>query len=408
MNNGYNYYRGNRRRPRKRITGRFYAFLCVVLVLVVMLVVFISTRSRQSQQAYIPPQVSTSQNTVTPSLTETPVVNAPQTQAAVDPSMQGTDESGTSADNSGSIDAINALLDEEDPPPLEGDAKVKTESDYGVYEGLSDEWRNILLLGTDARDIRKVSRSDTIMIASINVNDGRVKLVSIMRDTIVPIPGYGENKINAACRYGGPELTMQVVNQCFKMNITEYVLVNFNSFQSIVDILGGVRIDVTQEEMEMINKSLGEQAKINNMTTDEWKAIRDSEQLKTFGSNTQLTGSQALAYSRIRKIDSDYARTERQRTVMEAIMKKVKESVTVPQLVQLASAIWSNVNTNINMMSAVGLATTVLKSGIGDLQQGRIPIKDSYASETRSSHGSAFYDVDYEANAAKLHSFIYG
>jgi LCP family protein required for cell wall assembly len=381
-NRGYS--SNSRRKPKKRITGRFYAFLTIIVVLVVMFVVFLTQRGSQSV-------VTTNPDLPTP----TPASDQWSEEDAETPAPEATD----------GATSIDELIDSDpDLAPLEGDQKVQV-SDLSITEGLPAEWHNILLLGSDTRNIKKVSRTDTIIIASINTNDGRIKLTSIMRDTVVPIPGHGDKKINSASYYGGPELTMKVVNECFKMNISEYLLVNFGSFKEIVDTLGGIKLDVTEEEMEQINGSIKEQARILNLSKEKWLA--GDYNLKDFGADIQLDGLQALAYARIRHIDSDWQRTERQRKVIDAAIQKFRGSVSIKQLVQLATSVWDYIKTNVNMPSAIGLAQTVLKSGVGKVSTGLLPMTDTYKSESRSANGAALYDTDFAANSARLYKFIY-
>ena len=382
------------RRVKKRVSGRFFGFLTVMLILIVAIIVFFATR---------PPRDA--------AVADGQTVETQQTdQTAQDAGDDWSDEdAGAQADATPDVSAgpmtIEEILEKNpDLAPLEGDEKVKV-SDLSVTEGLSPDWHNILLLGSDTRNIKKVSRTDTIIIASINVKDGRIKLSSIMRDTVVPIPDHGDCKLNSASYYGGPQLTMKVVNQCFKMNITEYVLVNFASFREIIDILGGIDLDITEKEMNEVNNSLKEQARLLKLSKETYLA--GGYNLKTFGPETHLDGLQALGYARIRHIDTDYERTRRQRRVIDATIQKMRGSVSVKQVVQLATSMWQYVDTNVNMMSAVGLATTVLQSGIGEMDSGLMPITDSYKSETRSSNGTALYDIDFEKNAAKLNEFIY-
>ena len=250
-NRGYS--SNNRRRPKKRITGRFYAFLTAIVVLVVMLTVVL-TRPRGTVAA---------DNPVLP--TPAPASTTDEWTEADEP----TPEPGAS-NESMSIDEL--IESDPDLAPLEGDDKVKV-NDLSITEGLPGEWTNILLLGSDTRNIKKVSRTDTMMIASINTNDGRIKLISILRDTVVPIPGHGDKKLNSASYYGGPELTMKVVNECFKMNISKYVLVNFGGFKEVIDTLGGIQLDVTEAEMEQINLNLKEQARLLGLSKEStWPA----------------------------------------------------------------------------------------------------------------------------------------
>jgi len=378
------YASNSRRRPKKRITGRFYAFLTVVVVLVVMLGVIL-TRSRGSMPA------------------DNPVLPTPAPSAAAGEWTEADEP--TSAPSSASAMTIEQLIESDpDLAPLEGDAKVKVDN-LSITEGLPSEWTNILLLGSDTRNIKKVSRTDTMIIASINTNDGRIKLISIMRDTIVPIPGHGEKKLNSASYYGGPELTMKVVNECFKLNISKYVLVNFSGFKEIVDTLGGIQLDVTKKEMEQINGSLKEQGRLLKLSKEKWLA--GEYDLKTYGADTHLDGLQALAYARIRHIDSDYQRTERQRKVINAAIQKFRGSVSITQLMQLLTSVWDYIQTDVTIPELIGLAKTVLQSGVGKVTTGLMPISNTYVSDNRSSNGSALYEVDFAANAARLYKFIY-
>ena len=372
-----------RRRAKKRVSNRFFGFVAIVIFAVA--VVFFATRMLRYS-----------------AVTDAETMKTEATQPAVIDEWSADNVEASASDGSMTIEEL--IEHNSDLAPLQGDEQVKTD-DLSVTEGLPSEWHNILLLGSDTRNINNVSRTDTIIIASINTKDGRIKLASIMRDTIVPIPGHGNRKINSASYYGGPRLTMKVVNQCFKMNITEYVLVNFASFKEIIDILGGIDLDISDKEMDQINSNLKEQARLLNLSKEEYLA--GEYNLKTSGPDTHLDGLQALGYARIRHIDSDYERTRRQRRVIDAMIKKMRGNVSIKQLVQLATSMWEYVDTNVDMMNAIGLATTVLKYGIGDMTSGLMPITGSYKSETRSSNGAALYDIDFEMNASKLNEFIY-
>lgn len=134
--------------------------------------------------------------------------------------------------------------------------------DLSVTAGLDSSWRNILLLGQDSRTTGKSERTDTMVIASINANTGEIKLTSLMRDMYVEIPERGTQKINTANYYGGPELAMKTVNENFKLNISEYVIVNFVNFPYIIEKLGGVYEDITEEEMEGINELVQDSIKL--------------------------------------------------------------------------------------------------------------------------------------------------
>lgn len=442
-NNGY------RRRPRKRITGRFYAFLTVMVMLVVFVCVFISTRrgGNSTNPNVIAPVPQSTPYLVTAQATPQPTVApAPQTQdasavtpasetaadtssansLATDTSSADTSSADTSSADTSSADTASQsssltsiadlYADEEDvDAPIEAADTVQVSAnDLSVTEGLPSEWQNFLLLGTDTRNLNSVNRTDTIIIASVNANSGKIRLVSIMRDLAVPFTNSQgvtkEVKINSLIGRGGVNRVMKTINELFDMNITQYVMVNFASFQKVVDIVGGVEMDITQEEMEEINSSLGEMAKVAGYDQDWYLENKDSLALQTWGAQTHLTGIQALGYVRIRHVGAgDYRRTERQRDLLDAILRKVKNDANILQIMQLFTSMWGEFTTNVDLGTAVGLGTTVLKNGAVKINDSwRIPgTSTSFKSETRSSLGAALYDCDFEANAALLHQFIY-
>jgi anionic cell wall polymer biosynthesis LytR-Cps2A-Psr (LCP) family protein len=157
--------------------------------------------------------------------------------------------------------------------------------------------------------------------------------------------------------------------------------------------------------MEQVNLNLKEQGRLLKLSKEKWLA--GEYNLKKYGADTQLDGLQALAYARIRHIDSDWQRTERQRKVIDAAIQKLRGSVSFTQLMQLITSVWDYVQTNVDTISALGFAQTVLKSGIGEVTTGLMPITNTYVSENRKASGSAIYDVDFAANAARLYKFIY-
>ena len=276
------------------------------------------------------------------------------------------------ADALGLTDEERELLTELDPSE-----KVHIEDgDLSIIAELGQGWRNVLLLGNDARSLEGNGRTDTMIIASINQQTGQIKLTSILRDTEVNIPGKkNKYKINTAFRFGGPNLAMKTVNECFGMNISEYAVVNLAGFADIIDAIGGIEMDVTYDEMKHVNNILGyyrEDAKQNGA----YKG-KDFSDLETYGENTHLTGQQALAYSRIRKLDTEYRRTERQREVLTAIGNKLSKQSTF-DLFGTALHLWGSIRTNISFFDAVGLG---------------MPVKgDSLAEETVSVGPDGAYD----------------
>lgn len=277
------------------------------------------------------------------------------------------------------------------------------DGDLSISTELGKGWRNILLLGNDSRSLDDNGRTDTMIIASINQQTGAIKLTSIMRDTLVEIPGKSTpNKINAAYRYGGPNLAMKTVNECFDMNIKEYVVVNLANFADIVDKIGGIELDITRDEMKHVNNILNYYYKDAKQTGA--ANGKDFSELDDYGENTHLTGQQALAYSRIRKLDSDHMRTERQRTVLTAIAQKLAKQ-SASELMVTALHLWGNVRTNIDFFDAVQLGLKGAQALSEGVEQLRLPANGTYESGTYN--GRWEIHADLEANAKKLRRFIY-
>ena len=189
----------------------------------------------------------------------------------------------------------------------------------GIEENLS-EYRNIVLFGIDDVD-GYIGRSDCIILFSINENTKDVKMTSIYRDTYVEVPEHGLTKINHAYAYDGPVLAMNTINRNLDLDVKEYVTINFQVVKDIVDAVGGVKIKLTAKEAERV-PGIDKKGTYN------------------------LTGEQALTYGRIRKIDSDYARTERMRTVITAVFDKIK-TMSVTEMNKLADELLPELHTNI-------------------------------------------------------------
>ena len=178
--------------------------------------------------------------------------------------------------------------------------------------------KSVLILGTDNRGNEEMGRSDSMILVSLNTRTDEFITTSFMRDCYVEIPDYGWNKLNAAYAFGGPDLLMATIEQNFNVRIDDYIGIDFLSFASIVDSVGGLDIDVSDAEAGEINVIL--QAELNKLMGDDINA-----DLLSGGGFLHLNGKQALAYSRIRNVgNSDFERTSRQRRVIEMILNKVK------------------------------------------------------------------------------------
>ena len=266
---------------------------------------------------------------------------------------------------------------------------ITTEDSFEEVPGIT----NILLIGTDARDLNERARSDSIIIATIDNNTKKLKLSSIMRDTFVDIPGYGEQKINAALALGGPELLMKTIKENFNFTLDKYVMVNFWGFEDIIDGIGGIEVDVKDYEIPEINKFIGE--------------VRDvkSPPLTTPGLQ-HLDGQQALAYARIRKVgNGSYERTERQRRVLDIVAEKMMD-VSVVKYPGLLYDLLPSVKTNIEPLTLLNYAYTVSKFGELKFEQLQIPATELSQGGLYRNKGWVLL-IDKEQNGKILNDFIY-
>lgn len=379
------------RKRKKKVNLRLLAVLAVLVVIVVVLVVLISG-GKGSPSA--------------PKATPTP---PPQSSVLTNATIHTATNAPSAAVTSAAVSALAATLGDEDSvlQPLPEEDRVQV-SDLSLNTSLPDDWLNILLLGTDERSLNEAARTDTMIICSIHKESRKVKLTSIMRDIAVNYDDLDEHngtyRINAANYFGGPEYAMKIVNECFGMNIEYYATVNFFGFQKIAQALGGITMDITKEEMDQINKYAVKQAKAAyEAGIDESDQI--NEYLTVYGEDTPLNGRQTLAYARIRKIDSDFSRAERQRKVLVALMNNLKER-SATEIIALGLSMFEHVTTNMDFDTVIDIAVGVLGSDFKDVESFRLPISDSYKQETRNEE-SMFYDCDWETNARELQNFIY-
>ena len=255
-------------------------------------------------------------------------------------------------------------------------SKEDIEITEGVKENLKG-YRNIALFGIDTRaNTYEGSRSDCIIIASINQETKQIKLVSVYRDTYLEIPGTGLDKVNHAYAYGGPALSMSTLNTNMDLDITEFATVNFTATKDIIDYIGGVQLTVTNSEATQIPG------------------------ITTAGTYT-LNGEQALAYARIRKIDSDYARTERMRTVITAVFEKAK-TMSIGELNSLADRILPEIYTNISKTEILSLIPKIASYSIVESK--------GWPYETKGATiGGVWYGppITLESNVIQLHKELF-
>ena len=212
----------------------------------------------------------------------------------------------------------------------------------GVPSALTSGKRiNVLLLGIDAREGETMARSDTIIMASIDPRSKQISLLSIPRDTRVEIPGYGWDKINSASAYGGPELTMKVVSNLVGVPLKNYVMTNFSGFENIVDVLGGVTLDVEQDMYHPDETDLANEIDLS-------KGLQ------------RLDGEKAIQYVRYRGyVQGDIDRTKHQQIFLMALAKEILQPSTITKLPKLIAEVNKCVTTNMSTSEMVKTASTI-------------------------------------------------
>lgn len=243
---------------------------------------------------------------------------------------------------------------------------------------------NILFIGVDSRG-EENSRSDTMILVSIDKKNKKIKLTSFLRDTYVTVPGHGDMKLNAACFYGGPELVVDTLEYNFSIKIDHYMLVDFEAFIDVVDALGGVDVDVTEAEAYYMNNTV----KIPSVKS---------------GQN-HLNGFITLWYCRIRYLDSDFNRTERQRKVISSILQSAKKQNPI-KLASLAKDVMPYIQTDMSP-----LQLTFLSEGAGllyihyNISQQQVPYSGEY--EDRLIDEQLVLYIDKDETSKKIKEFIY-
>ena len=240
---------------------------------------------------------------------------------------------------------------------------------------------NILLAGIDGNNLEKGNRSDSMMILTIDEKNNDIRITSLARDTYVDIPGYGEQKLTHAYAYGGPALLLQTIDKNFGIKIDKYAAVSFDSFEKIIDAIGGVEIDILPKEVSHIPGIDGP-------------------------GKQKLNGAEALAYSRIRYADDAYHRDNRQRTVLQAAYNKLAKTSS-GDLIELGNTIISYTKTNMPPMEIFKLATKVLKMNSTNFAQLEFPLDGHRDGKTISQEKGWVIFWDKEYNNEQLHKFIY-
>jgi len=258
---------------------------------------------------------------------------------------------------------------------------------------------NILLIGNDSRANGEDGRSDAMILVSISNQTKTIYLTSLLRDIYVEIPGHESNRLNAAYAFGGPPLLLETIKQNLDIEVNRYVQVNFQAFANLIDAVGGVELELTNEEVEWVNAYLNEYNMLENRPIDTDYLPADASGL------LHLNGPQALAYSRNRYIGSDFGRTERQRKILEAVFHQLPSSM-LTNLGDLIDGILPNLTTNISKSECYTLSLDAPKLLTYELVQASIPIAGSYQNTTIRK--MSVLQVDFEKNKEFIRTRIYG
>ena len=284
------------------------------------------------------------------------------------------------------IEIQEALESDEKEIEVEQNYRVMVDpNDLNLTQGLSGEWLNIMLIGTDS-DFNKLlsgGSSDLTIIASVNVQTGEIKLTSLVRDMYVRIPGTNHsNRLNVTNAFGGPLLVMKTVNTEFGMNIRNYCSINFKGYTEVIDILGGVELSLSLAEAERVKAKYTTEPQI-------------------------LNGEQALAYSRIHtSLGNNFDAAERNKRVLMSIFQDLKSGSSIEQIFKTITVALRYIDTNLTLMDLVSLAAAVFRNPDLDIQTLSLPQEGTWQ-YSRTSWGLSVVDFNHDEAIAALYSFIY-
>ena len=261
---------------------------------------------------------------------------------------------------------------------------------------LGDGYTNVALFGVDSRDgnLGEGNRTDCIIVASLNNETKEIKMVSVYRDTLLDLSEGTYQKCNAAYSYGGPVLAINMLNMNLDLDIQDYVTVDFGAIADAIDLLGGVDIEVTEEELPYINQYIPETAN---------SAGKSANYLSSAGLQT-LDGTQATTYARIRSTaGGDFTRTERQRLVIEKMFEKAK-SADLGTLNAIIDKVFPQVSTSFTLQEILTYATAYSEYKL----VGNMGFPQDNYMDLLSGLGSVVVPDDLVSNVTKLHEFLFG
>lgn len=275
--------------------------------------------------------------------------------------------------------------------------KVQDPSDQ--TEEIADEREDtvhIALFGLDRRSPVGNARSDAIIVLTIDFVHDKLKVTSLMRDLEVSVEGYGRTKLTHAYAYGGPQLAVKTINQNFGMNIRDYVAVDFFTMEKLVDAVGGVEIEIEDDEIPVMNQYIRETSRLQGVSPTEISE----------GGEQRLSGLQAVAYSRIRYVgNGDYERTERQRKIALLLLEDVRRR-GVTSVVSVLAEVAPHIETSLDRAGIVNLAYQFHREGISAIEQQRFPVDGTWESVFNRS-GEWVLRVDPEMLLKSAQDYFY-
>lgn len=270
-----------------------------------------------------------------------------------------------------------------------------SDSDILINEGVKQEgYTTIALFGGDSREgqLEAGTHADTIMVVSIDNETKEIKLVSVYRDLLTMQMNGGIKKANNAYFVGGPKEAINMLNKNFDLDIQDYVTVDFKAMADVVDLLGGIEIDVTEAEAEEMNAHIAEMA---NIAGKEVEYMESGLQI--------LDGVKAVTYARIRKnVGGDYARTERQRLVIAKLAEKVKQ-MNLSTLNEIIDQVFPQISTSFSLKELISLATGAMQYTLGETGGFAFEHTDG----DLEGLGSVVIPLGVVENVEELHAFLY-
>ena len=272
-------------------------------------------------------------------------------------------------------------------------------AEYTALPMETDGVVNILLIGNDSRKNGEDGRSDAMILLSVSSKTKKIYMTSLLRDMYVDIPGHDGNRLNAAYSYGGPELLMETIRQNFGLPVNRYMLVNFGAFVNLVDEVGGIDLELSNDEVIWVNNYLVEY----NILTENPQGTFELD--PNLSGMVHLNGPQALAYTRNRFLGTDFGRTERQRKVLTAVIGKLP-SAALTNMGGLIDGLMPNLTTNLTRGECFRLSLMAGKLISYEIVSDSIPQPGTYKDVTIRK--MQVLEVDFEENIRYLKEKLYG